>query len=165
MWNDEMHPAVVLRMRFVSWPTKAMKVDDSIAIRHSFSSFNASWWICLGNWWWSCQAHLILSSYAQHPSPAFRTATVPHFEDSSLHSFSCLSEALGETMIRQFLGINIPLFKSYYRGGLIAAGGNIPGETNHSSWHHQTDFPKGSRGIPHPFCPAAFQRLQHCGHA
>lgn len=37
-----MHPAVVLRMRFVSCPTKAMKVDDSIAIRHSFSSFDAS---------------------------------------------------------------------------------------------------------------------------
>lgn len=69
-------------------------------------------------------------------------------------------------MIWQFLRKNILFFKSNYRGGgLIAAGGNIPGETNHSSWHHQTDFPKGGRDIPHPLCPAAFQRLQQRGHA
>lgn len=79
-------------------------------------------------------------------------------------NFLVCQRHLEETMIWQFLGGNILLFKSYYSGDLIAACGNIPGETNHSSWHRQTDFPKGGRGIPHPFCPAALQRLQHCGH-
>lgn len=41
---------------------------------------------------------------------------------------------LEETIIWQILRKNILLFKSYYRGGLIAACGNIPGETNHCSW-------------------------------
>lgn len=78
--------------QFVSFLSKA--VDDSTEIRHNFSSFYTRWWICQGNWWWSCQACFILSSYTQHPSPAFGTATAPRFEDSSLCSFPRLSEAL-----------------------------------------------------------------------
>jgi len=83
----------------------------------------------------------LLSGQPQYP--ILRT---PH----CINALAC-QRHLEATMIWKFMGKNILLFKSYYRGGLIAAGGNIPGETNHSSWHHQTGFPEGGRGIPHPF--------------
>lgn len=113
-----------------------------------------------GNWWWSCQAHLIL----------WKSASLSCSQDSCSAPFWGLLTALIfcqrhlEETIWQFLGVNILLFKSHYSSDLIAARGNFPEETNPISWHHQTDFPKGGRAIPHPFCPAAFQRLQHCGH-
>lgn len=158
MCNNKSHPAVVLQMHFGFCPPRQRRwIITWREIRHSFSSFNTCPWICLG------KLVMELSGSLNFVSPLLPgQLQVPHSEDSSLlFNFLVCLRHLEETMIWQFLGGNILLFKSYYSRVIIAAGGNIPGETNQSSWHHQADFPKGGRGIPHPFCPAAFQRLQH----